>query len=168
MRRSVSLLKNLRRALFPLLPAVLLAAGSLMEPLFAAESAFLPVEITIPEAASVEIKSTLPPLTIYIASNPREEALSLSLTATGTRRKKLTGRLSGPLPSGLTLTLEIQSAASGTPTGPQRLESSEAALLTGFSGIYAMPCRAVLRMEGDQSLSRGTGTTGVILTVSDM
>ena len=167
MKKRKPFLKSLREALFPLVLAVVLTGVS-SAPLFGAESVFLPVEITIPEAASVEVTSSLPPLTLYIASNPREEALSLSLTATGTRRKKLTGRLSGPLPSGLTLTLEIQSAASGTPTGPQRLESSEAALLTGFSGIYAMPCRAVLRMEGDQSLSRGTGTTGVILTVSDM
>lgn len=167
MIRSKEFPINLRGVLLSLgLVALLLSVY--VEPLAAVESVLFPVEINIPEAASVEVKSTLPPLTIYIASNPREEALSLSLTATGTRRKKLTGRLSGPLPSGLTLTLEIQSAASGASTGPQRLGSSEAALLTGFSGIYAMPCRAVLRMEGDQSLSRGTGQVGVILTVSDM
>ena len=167
MKKSVSLIKNLRRVLFLGWTAALLLA-LLPLPGTASESAFLPVDILIPEASTVKITSEIPEMIIYIASNPREEALSLSLTATGTRRKKLTGRLSGPLPSGLTLTLEIQSAASGTPTGPQRLGNSEAALLTGFSGIYAMPCRAVLRMEGDQSLSRGTGTTGVILTVSDM
>lgn len=167
MKRSKQLSKNLRGVLFPLVLGAFLLTGSL-EPLFAAKTAYFPVEIIIPEAASVEVKSTLPPITIYIASNPREEALSLSLTATGTRRKKLTGRLSGPLPSGLTLTLEIRSAAVGASTGPQRLDTGEVVLLTGFSGIYAMPCRAVLRMEGDQSLSRGTGTTGVILTVSDL
>lgn len=167
MKRFIPLTKTLRRALFlgwtgALFLAILPSLGT------AAESAFLPVDILIPEASTVAITSELPEMTMYIASNPREEALSLSLTATGTRRKKLTGRLSGPLPSGLTLTLEIQPAASGASTGPQRLGSSEVALLTGFSGIYAMPCRAVLRMTGDQSLTRGTGTTGVILTVSDM
>ncbi|NLB82707.1 MAG: hypothetical protein GX791_00515 [Synergistaceae bacterium] len=167
MERSISLIKKLRRALFLLVLGSLLPAF-LPAPVIGAESVLLPVDILIPEASGVKNTTELPEMTIYIASNPREEALSLSLTATGTRRKKLTGRLSGPLPSGLTLTLEIRSAASGSSTGPQRLDSGEVVLLTGFSGIYAMPCRAVLRMEGDQSLSRGTGTTGVILTVSDM
>ena len=167
MKKSKRFSKILRGVLFPLALGVLLPMSSLV-PLFGAESVYLPVEIAIPEAGSVEVKSSLPPLTVYIASNPRDETLSLSLTATGTRRKKLTGRLSGPLPPGLIMTLEIRSAANGASTGPQRLDTGEAVLLTGFSGIYAMPCRAVLRMEGDQSLSRGTGQTGVILTVSDM
>lgn len=167
MKRTIPFIKKLRRALFLGLTGALLVAF-FPSPGMAAQSVLLPVDILIPEASTVQITNELPEMTIYIASKPREEDLSLSLTATGTRRKKLTGRLSGPLPPGLTLTIEIRSAALGASTGPQRLDTGEAVLLTGFSGIYAMPCRAVVRMEGDQSLSRGTGTTGVILTVSDM
>ena len=130
-----------------------------------ADSASVPLEIAIPEANIVKVKGAPLSLTIPIALDSRAKSFSFIVTATGDRQRVLTARLSAPLLEGLTFTLEVAAPGVGRGLGPKVLGTGESDLLAGLCCLWGREFRGVLTIRADNSLSRSSGMTEVILSL---
>ena len=134
----------------------------------ASETASIPVVFSIPEFSSVRVQDNLLPLKTRIGLGETQASLLFFLTATGNKPRMLMGKLGMPLPSGLTLTVEILSPHSGQSAGPQVMGTGEVELMSGFSGIYELTMRGLLKIRADNNMSPGDGQVALLLYVRDM
>ena len=143
-------------------------SGPFCSPLDAAESAALPLVVSIPEYLGVHVKGASVSMVAMIGGKPAESSFSFLLSSTGNTPRKLTARLAAPLPAGMSMTVEVPSAQGGRSTGPQPLGTGEVDLLTGFRGLFGAGGRGMLKMKGSNSLAPGAGQAVLVLAVRDM
>lgn len=156
------------RSRFPALLWIILACLLAASPSIAAESASIPVVAEIPAFCEVSLSPPEIQVKARIGLSGNEAAVGLSLSATGDRPWKLTGRLASPLPEGLTLILEIFPIAGGSSTGPQVMGTSEVDLLTGFSGLFEASGRGRLEIRAGNDQAPSRGHVALILSVREM
>lgn len=142
--------------------------GPFCSPLAAAESAALPLEVSIPEYRGVSLKAASVSMVAMIGAKPAESAFSFLLSSTGNTPRKLTARLAAPLPAGMSITVEVVFPQGGRSTGPQSLGTGEVDLLTGFRGFFGAGGRGMLKMKGGNSLAACAGQAVLVLAVRDM
>ncbi len=136
-------------------------------PLDAAESAALPLEVSIPEYWGVHVKGASVSMVAMIGGKPAESSFSFLLFSTGIPEKA-----DGP-PCGAPARRNVHDGGGafrpGRPVNrAQSLGTGEVDLLTGFRGLFGAGGRGMLKMKGSNSLAPGAGQAVLVLAVRDM
>jgi hypothetical protein len=161
----MSFFRNCLRPVLCLSAALLIlgAGGALI--LYGADSTAVPLEIMIPEANGVQLKDGFLSVTVPIGLDPVRRSFSLNLTATGGRHRRLTARVSEPLPQGLVFTLEISSGGFGRSLGPRTIGTAETDLLDGVCLAWRKEVRGTLTARAENIMPRSSGGAELVFSL---
>ena len=119
----------------------------------------------IPEANGVQLKDGFLSVTVPIGLDPVRRSFSLNLTATGDRHRRLTARVSEPLPPGLVFTIEISSRGFGRSLGPKTIGTAETDLLDGVCLAWRKEVRGTLTARAENIMPRSSGGAELVFSL---